>query len=73
MKKCPECGGKLLEIVYGLSTDEVLDQAKEKGLYFVGCFVDVYKYHCEKCNTEFAEDFKESRHEDDDNIFADGK
>ena len=72
MKKCPECGGKLLTIVYGLPTAEAMEHAKEKGLYFAGCLVDIYKYHCEKCDMEFTEDLKESQRGDD-NIFTGGE
>ena len=72
MRKCPECGGKLLTIVYGLPIDEIYEHAEEKGLYFAGCCVDLYKYHCKKCGTEFTKDFKMSRHKDD-NIFASKK
>ena len=59
MKKCPECGGKLLRIVYGLPTEEAFKHAKERGLYFAGCCVDIYKYRCEKCKKSFIEDFDE--------------
>jgi predicted dehydrogenase len=52
--------------------EELTQIAEEKGLYFAGCCVDLYKYHCKKCGTEFTKDFKMSRRKDD-NIFASKK
>ena len=69
MKKCPECGEKLLTIVYGMPAVEAFEHAEEKGLYFAGCCVDKYKYHCKKCGVDFTEDLKEGRRDDD--LFAD--
>ena len=64
MKKCPKCNGRLLRIVYGLPTDKALKEAKEKGLYYAGCVVDKYTYHCEECDMEFTKDLKVSREGD---------
>lgn len=69
-KKCPECGSKLLRIVYGLPTEDAFKHAEERGLYFAGCCVNFFKYRCDKCKKNYTENLKENFLEDDD-IFAD--
>ena len=60
MKKCPECGGKLLTIVYGLPIDEIYEHAEEKGLYFAGCCVD--KMSRRKDDDIFASEKNDGEH-----------
>lgn len=57
---CPECGGKLLPILYGEPTPEIYT-AFEKGLLILGgCCIDVKKdgylkmpkWQCKNCHTK---------------------
>ena len=58
--KCPKCGEKLVEIVYGLPTVELMEDAKNKKVCLRGCCVvggiEVPKYHCFKCGKNFYKD-----------------
>lgn len=58
--KCPKCGEELVEIVYGLPTVELMEDAKNKKVCLKGCCVvggiEVPKYHCFKCEKDFYVD-----------------
>ena len=54
--KCPECGGRLVPILYGDPTYEAGEAAKRKELYLGGCCVNpLFQYHCYNCNKDFGE------------------
>ena len=38
--KCPNCGGKLLEIVYGMPDSETGEKAMKEELFLGGCMID---------------------------------
>ena len=61
--KCPNCGDKLVEIVYGRPTPDVVEKAKQKKLYLGGCNVGGSNpnYHCYGCNKNYYENGKEAR------------
>ena len=63
MKKCPNCNNKLVEIVYGLPTVELMEKALKKEVSLGGCIIigDMPRYHCLKCNKKYYEDLKESK------------
>lgn len=63
-KICPKCGGKLIEIVYGMPAYETFQAAERGEVYLGGCMMDEYKYHCNKCNLDFTEDLSRSHKED---------
>ena len=54
--KCPNCGSKLLEIVYGMPDSETGEKAMNGELFLGGCMVgeENPKYHCKKfvCRTK---------------------
>ena len=63
MKKCPNCNNKLVEIVYGLPTVELMEKALKKEVSLGGCIIigEMPRYHCLKCNKKYYEDLKESK------------
>ena len=38
--KCPNCGSKLLEIVYGMPSSDIMDQVEKGEVFIGGCCVD---------------------------------
>lgn len=59
--KCPECGGALVRIVYGLPGPETFEKAEREEIYLGGCMPGKYDYHCYRCDKSFTDDL--SRHE----------
>ena len=55
--KCPKCGSKLLEIVYGMPDSDVGDKALKGEVFLGGCMVDDInpKYHCNICERSYFE------------------
>ena len=53
--KCPECGNKLVKIVYGFPSNKVIKEADKKNIYLGGCEIndDNPKYHCYNCDKNF--------------------
>lgn len=60
MLKCPVCGEKLVEIVYGLPALELMEKANNKEVCLGGCCIiggiELVKFHCFKCNKNFYKD-----------------
>lgn len=53
--KCPECGNKLVEIIYGMPTAKTFEKVKNKEAKLGGCEIiygikqcDLYCYTCDK-------------------------
>ena len=63
---CPDCGGKLVRVVYGLPGDETFEKAERRELYLGGCRPGPYDYHCYACGRSFREESLESRKETED-------
>lgn len=61
--KCPNCGDKLVDIVYGLPAPELMEKAKNKEVCLGGCDiiggVEQARYHCFKCEKSFYKDLSE--------------
>ena len=58
---CPNCGEKMLEIVYGMPGPEIIDDV-EKGLVFLGgCMISDCDpvYHCNTCRRSYFENLKD--------------
>lgn len=58
---CPECKGKLLDIVYGMPGPELFEKAEKQEVYLGGCCIDENnpKYFCPKCHREYFENLKD--------------
>lgn len=60
--KCPLCNEKLVDIVYGLPTVELMDKSKNKEVCLGGCVimagVEIPKFHCFKCNNDFNQNLQ---------------
>lgn len=59
--KCPNCGSKLLEIVYGMPDSEIGEKAMKGELFLGGCMIedDNPKYHCNNCERSYYENLKD--------------
>ena len=59
--KCPNCGGKLLEIVYGMPDSETGEKAMKEELFLGGCMIDDDnpKYHCNVCRRSYFKNLKD--------------
>ena len=57
-KICPNCGGKLVDILYGMPSVKSLEEADQQKIYIGGCEYsdDNPVYHCFKCNRDYYED-----------------
>lgn len=54
--KCPECGGKVVEIVYGFPSLELMKQAENKEVFLGGCCVNGEgnpQWACVECEQVF--------------------
>ena len=58
--KCPICNGKLVDIVYGLPTVELMEKAKNKEVCLGGCNIiggiEQSMYYCFSCEKSFYRD-----------------
>jgi len=62
-KKCPKCKAKnVLKIEYGEFSPEFYNAP---GLYFAGCCVEDYEWHCGKCRWEWGKNIEGRYCEDD--------
>ena len=52
---CPECGGELIPIVWGLPHDGLLKKAENDEIFLGGCCLppNPPNYHCKNCDKEF--------------------
>ena len=52
---CPECGGELIPIVWGLPPAEWREKAEREEIFLAGCCIPLNppNYHCKKCGGEF--------------------
>ncbi len=57
IKKCPRCKSEdVVEIIYGMPTEELLKEIEKKGNYWLGgCCIspDNPDYHCKNCDYEW--------------------
>ena len=55
IETCPDCGGRLLPIVYGYPPTELLEQADREEIFLGGCVIppNPANYHCIDCSHEF--------------------
>lgn len=59
--KCPYCGGKVVEIVYGMPSHELLEEEEKGNIVLGGCCITVDddgnimgpQWRCTKCGTNF--------------------
>ena len=59
--ECPNCGNKLVEIVYGLVGYDVGEKAMNGELFLGGCMVSDNDpiYHCNYCRRSYYENLKD--------------
>lgn len=55
VRLCPDCGGELIPIVWGLPNDRLLKRAERDEIFLGGCCLppNPPNYHCKKCDKEF--------------------
>ena len=54
--KCPNCGGKLIPIIYGEPTLETFEKAERGEVKLGGCCIHAEgdpQWACSECDTEF--------------------
>lgn len=53
--RCPNCGGELRKIVWGMPDLSMLDAAQRGEVYIGGCvlFEPAAQYHCMRCDREY--------------------
>lgn len=58
LDKCPHCGGKVVPIVYGDPTPEVMDAAEHGKVILGGCCIalDSPDYACAVCGQRFKKE-----------------
>ncbi len=60
IKKCPNCGERLVDILYGMPMYNAFEKVENKELFLGGCliFKDVEQpiYHCYNCNRNYYKD-----------------
>ena len=69
MKKCPNCNNKLIEVVYGLPTVELMEKAEKNEVSLGWCIIlgEMPRYHCLHCDKKYYEDLTEVRDENKSN------
>jgi len=57
---CPKCNKKLVKIIYGMPTSEIIEKSERKEIYLGGCgiVVDGPMYYCYNCNNEYYKNLK---------------
>ena len=57
---CPNCGKKMLDIVYGMPAPETIEKAKRGELFLGGCMIkdNQPEYHCNICRRSYSKDLK---------------
>lgn len=57
---CPNCGKRMLDIVYGKPVTEIIEKAKKGELFLRGCRVEDKQpeYHCNNCKRSYSKDLK---------------
>lgn len=55
--KCPECGNKMIEIVYGMPGPDTIEKYEKGMIHLGGCMVEDVnpKYHCSTCKRNYYE------------------
>jgi len=65
--KCPNCGNKMIEIIYGMPAPETMEKVEKGELYLGGCeIVDGFDnpvYHCDKCKRNYCKNLKDYEEE----------
>ena len=58
--KCPNCGNKMVEIVYGMPAPETFEKAEKGEVFLGGCMIedDRPEYHCNNCRRNYSKDLK---------------
>ena len=62
MKKCPKCGEKLIEIVYGMPGPELFEASEQGEVILGGCCIgdEDPGYRCKKCKFDYSDDLKKT-------------
>jgi hypothetical protein len=71
---CPNCGSEMVEIFYGLPSEEIYQKAKRKQLFLGGCSISDHspKYYCFKCMRRYFKSLGEYQIEnDEEHIYLD--
>ncbi len=58
---CPNCGSKLVDIIYGMPSAEIGEKAKKGELFLGGCMISDNdpSYHCNNCRRSYYENLND--------------
>jgi len=56
LPKCPHCGGKVIEVIYGFPRPELVEEARQGDIALGGCVIseDNPSHRCTVCGAEFV-------------------
>jgi len=58
--KCPNCGSKMIPIVYGMPSSDLFEEAEQGKVFLGGCMEEVNPpvYHCNKCRRSYSKNLR---------------
>ncbi|MBR4447201.1 tetratricopeptide repeat protein [Methanobrevibacter sp.] len=57
---CPDCGGKLIPIIWGYPSSDLLEKSLRGEVYLGGCVITIpTNFHCKSCEKEFCIDYED--------------
>ena len=61
LPKCPKCGNKLVEIMYGMPSSDIIEKVEKGEIFLGGCMIDDVNpiYHCNTCERSYFENLKD--------------
>ena len=59
--KCPNCGEKLLKIIYGMPGPDTIEKVEQGEVFLGGCMISDSDpvYHCNICKRSYFENLKD--------------
>ena len=59
--KCPNCGNKMVKILYGMPSSDDFEQVEKGKIFLGGCMVsdNVPSYHCNNCRRSYYENLED--------------
>ena len=57
---CPYCGIRLIKIIYGMPTEEIIEKSKREEVILGGCIIEENhpEYFCNRCKRNYTKDLK---------------
>ena len=70
---CPNCGNKMLEIVYGMPGSDIIEKVENGEIFLGGCMISECNpvYHCNNCRRSYFDNLKDYIDEENNFEFED--